>query len=434
MAVHPQAPSVPGRERTWRTYAPGALAGTGALHRRIVTDLIAAVAEMKGAQAAQRLRAAGIEFLHTVIDPLDIGPLRDRVLEPLRGELLKLALTVGRSALGWADEFYVDDYVVLRINLPYDVAKAADGAAENPGIGRVSPSMRAAADARRVKDPVYDPRAYHRGHPPAAWAHGPHVDSWTGHSRDGSNVWWAICDVPAEAGMVLYPELAGETLPCDRSTLYLQRGYPLPPPTYVPLAAGEMLVFDPEILHGTHLNVTERTRVAVSLRLNARRPVFDPDCFYAREFWHAAADIAAGRLDTVLHLKREDHLAAATTAPALAPRTALATVQAQPDAAGRFVTVGPSALVGEGERIVVVLPGRRVLLSRRDGALFALDAACPHYGLDLADGGARGATVYCPGCAVGFDLATGRSASPSLALTTFAVREDGGTIVLDLSA
>ncbi len=429
MVPRPEAPSARG---TLRTYAPGALAGAEPLHQRIVAGIVDAVAEIAGPGAAQRLRSTGVEMLHTAIDPLDVAPLRDRVLEPLRADLLKLAVTVGRS-LGWEDEFYVDDYVVLRINLPYEVAKHADGAAENPGIGRLSPAMRATAAARRVQDPVYDPRAYHNGYPPAAWAHGPHVDSWTGHSRDGLNLWWAICDVPAEAGMVLYPELAGAALACDPATLYVQRGYALPPPTHVPLAAGEMLVFDPEILHGTHLNVTDRTRVAVSLRVNARKPVFDPGCFYAREFWRRAGDIAAGELDTVLHLKREDNLAAAAAAPAAPPRAALATVETRPAPDDRFVTVGPSSLVGEAERIVAVLPERRVMLGRRNGALFAVDATCPHYGLDLADGGARGEVVYCPGCAVGFDVATGRSASPGLALTTFAVREDGGTIVLDRS-
>jgi hypothetical protein len=103
--------------------------------------------------------------------------------------------------------------LILRINFPYEVARKASAAAENPGIGRISVALRDVAKARRVTDPVYDPKGYHKGHPPAAWAHGPHIDSWAGHSKDGLNIWWAIGPVPAEAGMVLYPELAGKTLP-----------------------------------------------------------------------------------------------------------------------------------------------------------------------------------------------------------------------------
>jgi nitrite reductase/ring-hydroxylating ferredoxin subunit len=413
-----------------RTYGADAVEGARPLHQRVLAEIVAAVEDLKGTEAARILRSSGVEMLHTVIDPLDLGPLRDRVLDRLRNELLRMAVNVGRSVMGWDGEFYVDDYIILRLNLPYDTARNADAAAENPGIGRLSPSVRAAAAQRKVKDAVYDPKSYHRGHSPAAWAHGAHVDSWSGHSKDGLNLWWAMCDVPGEAGMVVYPELAGAQLPSDPRTLYLRSGYQLPPPTFVPLAAGEMLIFDPEILHGSHLNVTPRTRVAVSMRLNARRPSFDPACFYAREFWRRASDVERGA-DEVLHLKREEHLAErAPSCPA--PPIAVRTVSATHAAGASAVALGPSSSVAEGERIVAALPGRRVVVLRTCGRLAAFDAACPHYGVDLADGGTRAGAIHCPGCAVRFDVETGRSASPCLTLRRYPIREDGGTMVLDL--
>ena len=66
--------------------------------------------------------------------------------------------------LDWRDEFYVDDYLILRVNFPYDVARHADPAAENPGIGRVSPEMREVAlvtddDLARAR---VDPQFRHR--------------------------------------------------------------------------------------------------------------------------------------------------------------------------------------------------------------------------------------------------------------------------------
>jgi nitrite reductase/ring-hydroxylating ferredoxin subunit len=416
----------------WMTRPAGSIDGMAGLHARIVARIIDAVSELKGPDAGRTLKDSGLEALHTVIQPADIGPIRDRVLDPLRDDLLKLAVGVGRSAMGWDDEFYVDDYLILRINLPYEVARKADFGAENPGIGRVSPQVRDLAKARRVTDPVYDPKSYHRGHPPAAWAHGPHLDSWAGHSKDGLNIWWAMCDVPAEASMVLYPQLAGADLPCDRRTLYLEGGTPLPAPTFAPLGAGEMLIFDPEILHGTHLNVTDRTRVALSMRLNAAKPSFDPGCFYAREFWRRASDLEAGAFDAVLHLKREDNLGPATPPSDKTRRSAGAvTLPAADD--GPVARVGPSSMLAEGGRLTVALADRRILLLRHAGRLSAVNAACPHYGLDLADGGVDEAGVHCPGCAVAFDLETGRSACDSLTLETFPVGEDGEGIFLDLS-
>src|ERR1700694_4557918 len=107
------SPQPAAARETWRTCAPGSLDGTEQVHRRVIDAIVDAVAEIKGAQAARQLRSAGVEMLHTVIDPLDIGPLRDRVLEPLRYDLLRTAVRVGRSVMGWQGEFYVDDYLIL---------------------------------------------------------------------------------------------------------------------------------------------------------------------------------------------------------------------------------------------------------------------------------------------------------------------------------
>lgn len=417
----------------WCRQPNASMPGQEALHAAIVEAIIEAVAALKGERAADILRTRGLEALHHVLDPLDLGQVRDRVVEALRDRLLAMAVEVGRTLLGWDGEFYVDDYLILRLNIPYEVARKADVGGENPGIGRISPWMRDVAAARRLKDPVYDPKGYHKGHPPAAWAHGPHLDSWAGHSRDGLNIWWAMCDVPAEASMVLYPELAGRTLPCDRRTLYLGQDYSLPVPTFVPLAPGEMLVFDPEILHGTHLNVTDRTRVAVSMRLNASKPTFDPNCFYAREFWRLASDIEAGRFDRVLHLKREDNLAPpAATADVELYRTAPKVVKAViMDGVARIAQPQPLA---EGERLIaLVSEDRRLLVMRVDGRLRAIDGACPHYGVDLAFGGQAEDRLYCPACAVAFDLRDGSSASASLSLRCHGVREENGAIVIELS-
>jgi nitrite reductase/ring-hydroxylating ferredoxin subunit len=404
--------------------------GAGDLHRRIVDEIIDGVRALKGDPAAQLVSDRGLELLHTVVDSTDLGRLRDRVLEAMRPDLLKMAVVVGRNLLHWSGEFYVDDYLILRINFPYEVARKADPKGENPGIGRVSPSIRPIAQARRPVDPVYDPKSYHKDHPPAAWAHGPHKDSWAGHSMDGLNIWWAMCDTPAEASMVLYPELMGKEAPRDPRTLYVGRGYALPKPTLLPLSGGDMLIFDPEILHGTHLNVSSRTRVAVSLRLNARRPSFSPDCFYAREFWRKASDIEAGRYDAILHLKREDNLDPPSPPKPIDWPERPKTIQIAAGKNREPISVGPVSLIGEGERLVVETDDRRILVHRRGGALFAVDARCPHYGVDLSDGAADHEKLFCPGCGVGFDIATGVSAAPSLTLRRISVSEDNGIIML----
>jgi nitrite reductase/ring-hydroxylating ferredoxin subunit len=418
-------------EALWLRRQVRDLAGWHDMTSRVAAEIGAAVAEIRGPAAAAELRRLGLERLHEVIDARDIAALRDRVLGRLRQPLLKMAVAVGRDFIGWSGDFFVDDYLILRINFPYEVARRADPAAENPGLGRLSESVRALFQARKTIDPLYDPRSYHRGHPPAAWVHGPHRDSWVGHSREGRNVWWAIGDVPAEAGFVRYPSLTGVNLPRDPRTLCLRDGYPLPKPDGLSLRAGEMLVFDPEVLHGTHLNTSGVTRVVVTMRLDAGPPAFDPGCFYAFEFWRRAHDIEQGR-DVVLHLRREEHLSPMVEVTPDPPRGALPLGQGTFDPTSG---IWRGRLEGETEparRGIVTAGGRRVLVARTDDGLRAYDAACPHYGRDLADGGSDGDTLYCPACGVRFDLRTGTSGCPSLTLHALRVWESDGILHVKL--
>jgi nitrite reductase/ring-hydroxylating ferredoxin subunit len=405
------------------------LPGYAGMTGRVVDEIVDAIAHVKGPAAAARVRDEGVQRLHEVIDAREVTPLRDRVLDALRTPLLEMSVAVGRRVLGWTGDFYVDDYLILRVNFPFEVARGTDRGAENPGVGRLSASVRDLFKARKTIDPVYDPKSYHHNLPPAAWAHGPHCDSWAGHSRDGRNIWWAIGPVPADAGMVLYPELSNMDLPPDPRTLYLKAGIPLPPPTALPLDAGEMLVFDPEVLHGTHLNTTGDTRVAVSMRLNASRPVFDPGCFYAREFWRRAADIEAG-VDEVLHLPRDENLGPAAPVRAAAVAARLPVAAGAVDPAGGVIRARLNGTSAAALRVIVEADGRRVMVVRTASGLRAYDAACPHYGLDLADGGMDATKLYCPGCALAFDLATGRSACASLALAAYDVREQDGVVLI----
>lgn len=399
----------------------------------VVEEILEAVFRTKSPALADRLRRSGIEHLHEVVGAGDFGPLRDQVLDRLRTRLLAMAVAVGRKVLGWDEDFYINDYLILRINFPYEVARQADPAGENPGAGRLSEPVRATHQARKVIDPIYNPRASHRNHPPAAWAHAPHVDTWAGHSIGGRNIWWAIGDVPASAGMVIYPELAGKTLPLDRRTLGLRSGFPLPKPTYLEMHAGEMLVFDPEVLHGTHLNVSNVTRVAVTMRLNASEPKYSPSCFYAHEFWRRASDIEIGR-DEVLHIRREEHLGEATaTEPADSPPNALQVIAGAFDP-GSGILRASLDQARVHRRVIIEAGTHRVILIRTDHGLRAFDSTCPHYGVDMGNGAADDEQIFCPACAVGFNVNTGESSCPSLALRRHEIWEADGVFNIRIAS
>jgi nitrite reductase/ring-hydroxylating ferredoxin subunit len=403
----------------------------------IHAETLDAVGLVAGAGARERVARDGLGVLHEVLPADRIGALRDEVMPRIRATLFAVTARVAREVLGITGEFFVDDYTILRVNFPYEVALEAAMDAENPGIGRMSEGARAAAQKAKVVDPVYDPRGYHRDQPPAAWAHGPHLDTWTGHSRGGVNLWWAIGDVVPEHSMFFYRELFDVPLAPDPRSLYLQEGRPLPRPQPMPLKAGELLVFNPEVLHGTHLNVSGLTRVAASTRINASPPLFDPTCFHAREFWHRSGDLDAGDLDAITRFPRAEHLAPPprTPRPGEGPAPA-ATMPLPPGlAAGGWCDVAAAAdLPPAGKLVLTDAAGAPAwaLCATRSG-IRAIGARCPHLGTSLADGHHDEDHVYCPAHAVRFDLKDGSCPSAALRLPVARARVRDGRIELHVT-
>ena len=424
--------------------------------------LLDSIGSLQGEGARKTIQRRGLGALHNVLPAAQIGALRDLVMPQIRPDLFLLANEIGRKLFCIEEEFFIDDYTILRINYPYLVARQAPGTAENPGIGRVAERTRQRNEANRIIDPVYNPQSYHNHEPPPAWAHGPHQDTWTGHSRLGVNLWWAIEDVPDEASMVFYPETFGRRLEPDPRSLYLKAGQPLPKPTKMALRCGEMLVFNPEMLHGTHLNTTSRTRLALSLRINPQRPTFDPACFYAREFWHSSKNVDAGVFDQIIRFARAENLVTgAQTEPAPAvvnePETPadipaamlLETQNLSGESSGLpshysrqdvitpvaktandgWREICPSGRIPAGTKALVKLnEATALLLIRGEERLSAVQAQCPHLDIALEDGFHDDETIWCPAHAVAFSLQSGLSSCQALRLKTYAVREQHETI------
>jgi nitrite reductase/ring-hydroxylating ferredoxin subunit len=101
--------------------------------------------------------------------------------------------------------------------------------------------------------------------------------------------------------------------------------------------------------------------------------------------------------------------------------------------AAQRLRFGASADVPEGVVVARTVGGRAVAVLRRDGALCAFGALCPHQQADLTDGLLERGGITCPDHLWHFELPGGRCTSiPGAALPTWAVSESGGTIWVEL--
>jgi nitrite reductase/ring-hydroxylating ferredoxin subunit len=97
--------------------------------------------------------------------------------------------------------------------------------------------------------------------------------------------------------------------------------------------------------------------------------------------------------------------------------------------------VGAAADVGEGRITLVRLTNRRVLLTRWEGKVVAVDNACPHAAAPLSDGALNRYKLICPDHGYCFDIRTGQilwPADEAYRLRRFEAKEEGGRVHIRL--
>jgi nitrite reductase (NADH) small subunit len=99
------------------------------------------------------------------------------------------------------------------------------------------------------------------------------------------------------------------------------------------------------------------------------------------------------------------------------------------------IRLGPVAAIPLGEGRTYAVNGENIAVFRtRGGAVYAVQAACPHKGGPLADGLVGGTTLICPLHGWKFDLSTGQALFGDCGVKTFPVRIDEAEQMLLLRA
>jgi nitrite reductase (NADH) small subunit len=99
------------------------------------------------------------------------------------------------------------------------------------------------------------------------------------------------------------------------------------------------------------------------------------------------------------------------------------------------IRLGPLSAIPAGEGRTWRVGEESIAVFRaRSGAVYAVQAQCPHKGGPLADGLLGGSTLICPLHAWKFDLASGQVLSGECGLRTYPVRvDDSGILILSLN-
>ena len=97
----------------------------------------------------------------------------------------------------------------------------------------------------------------------------------------------------------------------------------------------------------------------------------------------------------------------------------------------RIVAVSLASELPPGQRKLVFVDGRSIVVLNVDDHLHAVDNSCPHNGASLAGGRLDGNFLQCPAHGLRFDLTTGcMPGANGLCLKTFPIHTAGEHIVL----
>ena len=106
--------------------------------------------------------------------------------------------------------------------------------------------------------------------------HGQHKDSWRYHPKNTINVWLALSKVNDKNGLAILPQTAEYHPKFNAVEQEIAPGVKTyPSQQYVPeMEPGDALIFQAELLHGSIINMTQQTRVALSMRCTTSEPQF----------------------------------------------------------------------------------------------------------------------------------------------------------------
>ena len=100
-----------------------------------------------------------------------------------------------------------------------------------------------------------------------------------------------------------------------------------------------------------------------------------------------------------------------------------------------LVPVALATELSPGQRKLVFVNGKSVVIFNVGGTIHAIENSCPHNGASLASGCLDGTVLRCPAHGLRFDLAKPDGGmAGALRLHRFPVREIGGVLILQTDA
>jgi nitrite reductase/ring-hydroxylating ferredoxin subunit len=341
--------------------------------------------------------------LHEIHQYLEVGKIsacQEYVNRELQLKMLQWACNLGESRLSFSDDFYVDKEIYVRINYPFEFASKGESSS--------------------VTDPSHRLTKYNKGRPRVAWGHGPHKDSWYGHSHSAINLWFSICGTNEASTMTLYPDHAYRKTAFDEDTMYASYEEKLDTNVRLKLNRGENFIFDPEMLHSTRINTSDETRIVLTLRLSQKEPLFSDSIYHdVYDLWINSSSIRSGDLNAK-QVGRKITIDDYPSTVKKMPKHYVHALDLKRDFSASLVQRKEFDVADNYVFELRCSDGSCLGVWSND-VLYKFSMSCPHIGAPLIGGefNPENTKIKCPAHGSEFCLKSGESGSNNLRLTVF---------------
>ena len=398
--------------------------------------LLKSIFKISGKSVAKKIETHGLDKMHLYFNPDYISFLSLLLKKEMNDCLSKQIFHVGKNnlCLDKKNSFYIDQTINYRIVYPFEYAKKSKITRSvylsldlknyknadleiNNAIKKAKKYSMAKSDLNKL--------SYFKNLPITCHGHGPHRDTWFGHTFGALNLWWSITGVNKESGLILYPKATDFEIKHIKDPAYLAPNQYLDAPKTIALRDGDLLVFDPEILHATKLNTSNQTRIVFSGRINKNKPKFYNET-EAVEFphWYSSKDFLLNKFHKTHFFYRKNH---SVKPPKKRKFNGKNYIEIKIDK--KLKSNSKYKIINQKNIIQKKL--YKVRFKNLDLCMVVVDSRarvffskCPHLGIDLSDGFLDKKKIICPGHALSFNLDNGKSKCKSLKLRLYKVKKE----------
>ena len=392
-------------------------------------SLFDSIKEICKEDLAIKIRNKGYNKMHHYF-PVDYLPFLNFLLKKKTEKYIyNFIANTAYEDLKMKKPFYIDKVANYRVHYPFTIAKKS----------RLSRSVFRLLDLKNYNNPEYEVKKsitnqnnyqlqetdkskinYFGKLPVPCYGHSPHRDTWFGHTYGAINLWWSVAGVTKRTGLLLYPKVNKYHLTHTINPSYVKDGYRLGKITSIGLKDGELLAFDPEILHGTRLNNSDDTRIVFSGRLNPEKPKFYENTM-AVEYphWLRSDEVRKGNYDKTFTFFRKDNLSRPKKEKVLKKEVLKKINIDSKISPNKIFKFRNSNSLKKQKVFKIIFKNTELTVIKKSRKFLVFNSLCPHLKYDLSFGHVEKFKITCPGHGLNFDLKKGVSECKSFKLKKY---------------